>query len=191
VVVAGGHGAPPLPAETSRARMAVSGEAVAQTIEKALAAAKLGHVASYLYPFVYLDPDPAASLDTVREHAAAAAMTYPAVAATFTASGACSVHDQWEERFRNSFHPKRSGDLMLSYRPEYVEDYGQRRGISYGSLYNYDVRTPLCLYGPQFLSGVFEQPVEAVDLAPTLARAIGVASPSSATGRVLSEALIE
>jgi arylsulfatase A-like enzyme len=38
---------------------------------------------------------------------------------------------------------------------------------------------------------VFEQPVEAVDLAPTLARAIGVASPSSAAGRVLSEALIE
>jgi arylsulfatase A-like enzyme len=80
---------------------------------------------------------------------------------------------------------------MLSYRPEYVEDYGQKRGISYGSLYNYDARTPLCLYGPQFLGGVFEQPVEAVDLAPTLARAIGVASPSSAAGRVLSEALIE
>jgi hypothetical protein len=191
LVVAGGHGAPPLPPEASRARMAVNGESVAQTIEKALASAKLGHVAAYLYPFVYLDPDPAISIDTVRDHAAAAAMTYPAVAAAFTASGACSIHDRWEERFRNSFNPKRSGDLMLSYRPEYVEDYGQKRGISYGSLYNYDARTPLCLYGPQFLSGVFEQPVEAVDLAPTLARAIGVASPSSAAGRVLSEALIE
>ena len=39
---------------------------------------------------------------------------------------------------------------MLSYPPEYVEDYGQGRGISYGSLYNYDVRVPLCFYGPQF-----------------------------------------
>jgi arylsulfatase A-like enzyme len=77
---------------------------------------------------------------------------------------------------------------MLSYRPEYVEDFGLMRGISYGSLYNYDIRTPLCFYGPQFRARVFEQPVEAVDIAPTLARAMGVASPSSSTGRVLGEA---
>jgi len=80
---------------------------------------------------------------------------------------------------------------MLSYRPEYVEDYEQGRGISYGSLYNYDASVPLCLYGPQFRSGSFESPVEAVDLAPTLARACGVAPPSSSTGRVLAEALAE
>jgi arylsulfatase A-like enzyme len=77
---------------------------------------------------------------------------------------------------------------MLSYRPEYVEDYGQNRGVSYGSLYNYDVRVPLCFYGPQFRAGAFEAPVESVDVAPTLARAMGVAAPSSSTGRVLAEA---
>ncbi len=77
---------------------------------------------------------------------------------------------------------------MLSYRPEYVEDYGLSRGISYGSLYNYDVRVPLFFYGPQFRSGVIESPVESVDVAPTLARAMGVAVPSSSTGRVLSRA---
>jgi arylsulfatase A-like enzyme len=36
---------------------------------------------------------------------------------------------------------------------------------------------------------VFESPVEAVDVAPTLARVMGVAEPSSAVGRVLGEAL--
>lgn len=80
---------------------------------------------------------------------------------------------------------------MLSYRPEYVEDYEPHRGISYGSLYDYDVRVPLCFYGPQFRAEVFESPVEAVDLAPTLARALGVATPSSAAGRVLGEAFAE
>jgi len=80
---------------------------------------------------------------------------------------------------------------MLSYRPEYVEDYGQGRGISYGSLYNYDVRVPLCLYGPQFRAEVFEDPVESVDVAPTLARLMGVPQPSSSTGRVLGEAFAE
>jgi arylsulfatase A-like enzyme len=84
---------------------------------------------------------------------------------------------------------KRSGDVMLSYRPEYVEDFGAGRGVSYGSLYNYDARVPLIFYGPQFRAGVFESPVEAVDVAPTLARVIGIAEPSSAAGRVLGEAL--
>ena len=71
------------------------------------------------------------------------------------------------------------------------QSYGQGRGISYGSLYNYDTAVPLCLYGPRFRCSVFESPVEAVDLAPTLARVCGVVPPSSSTGRVLAEALAE
>jgi arylsulfatase A-like enzyme len=78
---------------------------------------------------------------------------------------------------------------MLSYQPEYIEDYGAERGGSYGSLYNYDACVPLFFLGPQFRAGVFESPVESVDVTPTLARAIGVAAPSSSTGRVLSQAL--
>jgi arylsulfatase A-like enzyme len=80
---------------------------------------------------------------------------------------------------------------MLAYHPEYIEDYGAGRGVSYGSLYNYDVRVPLFFYGPQFRAGVFEPPVESADVAPTLARAMGVAAPSSSSGRVLGEAFAE
>ena len=106
----------------------------------------------------------------------------PGVSGYFTANGVCSTHDEWEHRFRSSFHPTRSGDVMLSYAPEFVEDYGQTRGISYGSLYNYDVKVPLFLYGPSFRAGSFESPVELVDVAPTLARVLGVASGSSSVG---------
>jgi len=63
--------------------------------------------------------------------------------------------------------------------------------VSYGSLYNYDARVPLCFYGPQFRAGQFEQTVTAIDVAPTLSRALGYAPPSSTTGRVLAEALAE
>jgi arylsulfatase A-like enzyme len=77
---------------------------------------------------------------------------------------------------------------MLSYQPEYVEDYGADRGVSYGSLYNYDACVPLFFFGPPFRAGVLESPVESVDVAPTLARAMGVAAPSTSTGRVLSQA---
>ena len=80
---------------------------------------------------------------------------------------------------------------MLSYRPEYVEDFGQGRGISYGSLYNYDVRVPLCFYGPQFPAGVFESPVESRGRGAHAGARLGVAPPSLRQGRVLGEAFAE
>ena len=80
---------------------------------------------------------------------------------------------------------------MLSYEPESVEDFGAGRGVSYGSLYNYDTRVPLFLYGPQFGRKLIERSIESVDLAPTVARAAGIAAPSSATGKVLVEAYAE
>ena len=187
LVLCAAHGAPPEPPAEARARMAVSGETIAQAIERGL---KEGgrHVEKYVYPFVYLDNGRGSAV--ARLVAASAAMEQPAVAGYLTADGACSVHDDWKKRFRNSFHPQRSGDVMLSYRPEYVEDFGAGRGISYGSLYNYDACVPLGFYGPQFRAGLFEAPVEAVDLAPTLARAMGIAAPSSSVGRVLGEAFM-
>jgi hypothetical protein len=191
LALVGAHGAPPSPSPESRERMAVHGEQVAQTVERVLAASGSGHVEKYVYPFLYLNADGFRDPEPIREAAARAALRHPAVAGYFTAGGACSVHDAWARRFRNSFHATRSGDVMLSYRPEYVESFGQGRGVSYGSLYNYDARVPLCFYGPQFRAGQFEQTVQAVDFAPTLAQAMGVAPPSSSIGRVLGEALAE
>jgi hypothetical protein len=186
----GAHGAPPLPSDETRARMTVDGEGVAQTVDKALSIANLGRVRKYIYPFLYLDPIASRDIESVRIAAGRAAMTNPAVAGFYTAGGYCSVRDAWEVRYRNSFHPRRSGDVMLAYKPEYVEYYGTGRGISYGSLYNYDVRVPLYFFGPQFRAGVYDAPVESTDVAPTLARLIGVDQPSSGVGRVLSEAFV-
>jgi hypothetical protein len=188
LVIAGAHGVPPAPAAEARARMAVAGESVAQTVDRALRAEGAARVTRYLYPFLHLDTSSYWDPEPLRIAAGRAALEHPAVAGFYTAGGYCSTTDGWKERFRNSFHASRSGDVMLSYRPEYVEDYGQGRGISYGSLYNYDVRVPLCFYGPQFHAGVYESPVQSVDVAPTLARAMGVAPPSSSDGRVLGEA---
>lgn len=191
VVVVGAHGAAPEPALEVRDRMAVSGESVAQAVDRHLNSTGMGRVEKYLYPFLYLDSSGFRDPEAVRQEAARAAMEHAAVAGYFTAGGHSSTYSEWQRRFRNSFHPVRSGDVMLSYQPEYVEDYAQGRGISYGSLYDYDVRVPLFLFGPQFRPGVFERPVTSVDVAPTLARLMGVSAPSSSTGRVLGEALIE
>lgn len=189
LVVSAAHGAPPEPPKEARARMAVDGEAVAKLVETALK--NTGRrLEKYLYPFLYLDRKATAGgAETVRLLAADAALAHPAVEGYYTAGGGCTENDEWRQRFQNSFHAKRSGDAMLSYRPEYVEDFGAGRGISYGSLYNYDARVPLFFCGPQFRGGVFDASVEAVDVVPTLARALGIAEPSSSIGRVLTEAL--
>ena len=188
VVLAGAHGAPPEPQRDLRSRMAVQGERIAQQVDRSLAAAGVGRVERYLYPFLYLDPGGSRDPEPIRLLAARTALQNPAIEGYYTAGGACSTRNGWDQRFHNSFHATRSGDVMLSYRPEYVEDYGQGRGVSYGSLYNYDARVPLCFYGPQFKPGVYESPVQSVDVAATLARALGVAPPSSGMGRVLGEA---
>ncbi len=188
LVVVGAHGAPPAPAPEARSRMAVNGELLAQAIQQTLTSRGAGRLDRYLYPFLYLETGGAGNPETMRQAAGRAALDQPAVAAYFTAGGDCSVHDEFQERFRNSFHPQRAGDVMLAYQPEYIEDFGAGRGISYGSLYNYDIQTPLCFYGAQFRAGVYEDPVRAVDLAPTLARAAGVSPTSSSPGRVLGEA---
>ena len=148
------------------------------------------YVGRYVYPFVYLDHaqlrrydiDPARA----RRAAGEAALRHaPGVAAYYTADAACSRSGEWRRRFQNSFHALRCGDLMLAYEPGAVERYGSGQGISYGSMYNYDVQTPLLFYGPQFRAHTVESPVDAVDIAPTLARAMRVAAPSSSSGRVL------
>jgi hypothetical protein len=172
---------------------------VARSIDQALSARydvggrRKQYVERYLYPFLYLRVEQLQrayiDLREARVTAGQAALSVPGVVGYYTADGDCSHSGDWLRRFRNSFHAVRSGDVMLAYGPEYVEDYADGRGVSYGSLYNYDSRVPMILYGTPFIGDVFETPIEPVDLAPTLARVTGTAWPSSASGRVLSEAL--
>ena len=176
----------------------VNGAAVAQAIDKALSdahdvsVAKNRYVERYVYPFVYLNHRQlrryGVDVRAARRMAGEAALrSAPGVAGYYTADGDCSISGGWLRRFQNSFNDVRSGDLMLAYEPNAVEEYGDGRGISYGSLYNYDVQTPLLFYGSQFAARTVERPVELVDIAPTLARALRVAAPSSSMGRVLGE----
>ncbi len=174
----------------------VDGAAVAQAVQTALSSAydvsslKNRYVERFVYPFLYLDHLQLQRYDIdarqARRAAGEAALRAGiGVAAYYTADGDCSLSGEWRRRFQNSFHALRSGDVMLAYEPGAVEDYGGGRGVSYGSLYNYDVQTPLLFYGAQFRAVTVETPVEAVDIAPTLARALRVPAPAASAGRVL------
>ena len=201
LVFTAAHGAPAEPPSHARTGRAIAGEALAQGINRALSdwidkqPVRNKYVEKYVYPFLYLKVDnlrkQGIGIRVARRLAGELALRQPGVAGYYTADGDCSHSGEWRQRFENSFHALRSGDVMLSYEPGDVEEYGTGHGISYGSLYNYDTRVPLFLYGTQFAAQVIERPVESIDLAPTLARAAGVSPPSSSTGEVLADAFAE
>ncbi len=58
-------------------------------------------------------------------------------------------------------------------------------GTSHGSLHDYDRRIPLIFWGPGVEPGVDARPARLVDLAPTLARWLGLDPPEDLDGRVL------
>ena len=91
--------------------------------------------------------------------------------------------------FARAYYPGRSGQIALV--PKQGE-FITRRGIEFmhGSPWDYDVRIPFLLWGPgRVRTGVFGASVAQQDLAPTLARMLGVFLPG-VTGRPLDEALL-
>jgi hypothetical protein len=201
LVFAAAHGAPPEPPAARRAALTIGGESLARTINKSLSdwiektSGKNSYVEKYVYPFLYLKPDAVRQQNVgirgARKLAGELALRQPGVAGYYTADGECSHGGEWRRRFENSFHEVRSGDVMLSYEMGAVEEFSVGRGVSYGSLYNYDTTVPLILYGAQFGKKLIERNIELIDVAPTIARAAGISLPSSATGRTLEEAFAE
>jgi hypothetical protein len=190
-ILTGAHGVPPVAAGK---RKSISSQEIATAVNQALSTefsaqgTRPRYVERYIYPFLYLRREvlTASRVDPglIRRRAGEAALRVPGVSAFYTADGFCSRGPDWTALFRNSFHATRSGDLMLAYAPEYVEAYGER-GISYGSLYNYETRVPLIFFGRAFRSHAAESPCRLVDVAPTVAHLMGSPPPAAAVGRVL------
>ncbi len=85
---------------------------------------------------------------------------------------------------RRSFHPERSGDILLAVKPLVVfgtppTDYP----TGHGTPNAYDRRVPLIFWGP-WKAAQRREPVRIVDLAPTLARELGL-KPGTVDGKAL------
>jgi arylsulfatase A-like enzyme len=88
----------------------------------------------------------------------------------------------------NSFNDKRSGDVFLVSDP-FAVSLPPATGSEHGTPWNYDAQVPLVLWGNTFKPGVYADPVQPIDLAATLAAALGISQPSGAQGRPLVQAL--
>jgi arylsulfatase A-like enzyme len=57
---------------------------------------------------------------------------------------------------------------------------------THGSPHEYDTHVPILVYGPRWVKpGKVDAPVEVADIAPTIARWLGVPPPAAAEGRPL------
>lgn len=116
---------------------------------------------------------------------------HPQVAAVFTKDELIAAQppsgpvDEWTllQRAKASFNAQRSGDLIVLLKP-YISLYQLPKNkdsdytASHGSPWGYDRRVPLVFWWKGIVG--FEQPtaVETVDLAPTLAKIIGLDVPA-------------
>ena len=84
---------------------------------------------------------------------------------------------------RRSFHSARGPDVVFVLAPYVIDK--QPAGSNHGSPYAYDTHVPLVWYGAGVKPGSTRERVGVDDLAPTLARLLGVPPPPRTTGRVL------
>jgi predicted AlkP superfamily pyrophosphatase or phosphodiesterase len=131
------------------------------------------------------------SLDEITQLAGEAALTVPGIARYFTRAqlqrGATSITDPIERRALHGFYPPRSGDLVLITEPfKYL---GDTITATHGTAYSYDTNVPTIIMGAGVTAGRYYEAATPADIAPTLCALMGVTKPSSATGRVLIEAL--
>ena len=120
--------------------------------------------------------------------AAQAAMSVPTVRAAFTRTQFLTgllPHTPLARKAANSYNPKRSGDVFLIPAPFAVVT-GKMTGTNHGTPWNYDAQVPLVFWGRAFRAGTYATPVQPIDLASTLAAALGVTQPSAAQSRPLS-----
>ncbi len=123
--------------------------------------------------------------------AAEAAATLPGVRAAFTRSQLATGNlpdSPLARKASNSFNSKRSGDVFLILDPYAVPVTGATE-TTHGSPWNYDAQVPLVFWGAAFKPGTYADSTQPIDLAPTIAVALGLAQPSGAQGNALVEAL--
>ncbi len=99
-----------------------------------------------------------------------------------------SAGTPFDDQFRRSYDPGRSGDLFAIMGKNVLLGEAPP-GTSHGTLWDYDARVPLVFWGRGVAAGRFDTPSATVDLAPTLGRLLGLDYPPGDGAAVRLEAL--
>lgn len=92
------------------------------------------------------------------------------------------------ELYRNSFHPLRGPDIYLRF-AQYTLVRKSKFGTAHGTPYPYDTDVPIVFVSKITVAGRNDERVKTVDVAPTLARLLGVIPPKDIDGQPLAKVL--
>jgi Type I phosphodiesterase / nucleotide pyrophosphatase len=104
-------------------------------------------------------------------------------------SGADTAADPVARRWLHEIAPDAGVALMVTLRPYAIWSDGNAATAQHGQPSDVDAHVPLMLWGERIRSGTYPGRVGEVDLAPTLARLLGLTPAEPVDGRVLVEAL--
>ena len=103
-----------------------------------------------------------------------------------TNAAALATRQRFLEMFARAYVPGRTGQLLIVPREgDIITRPDPDVAFMHGSPWAYDVSIPLMFVGPAVRTGLYSMPAVQQDVAPTLAAALGVRMPPTATGRVL------
>jgi predicted AlkP superfamily pyrophosphatase or phosphodiesterase len=200
IILTADHGAPPTPQFAREHRLSEIGplmKAIPEHLEKFLSA-KVGAgpwVASFDGFTLNLNRATLArhKLDAARaaEMAAEALKAMPGIHTVFRREELQNgklPRTPVARKAANSFHARRSGDLLIIPEPFAVPSESETETM-HGSPWTYDTHVPLILWGSAFKPGTYVTPCKVIDLVPTLTAPLGVSLPAGSEGRPLSPAL--
>jgi predicted AlkP superfamily pyrophosphatase or phosphodiesterase len=200
VTLSGDHGVAPTPAFIKEHRLglgSIKRESMKEAVAGALASAygQGNWVESVSAGWIYLNEEAFAKrgVDIAAAEAlvARAATSVEGVRAAFTRTQLMEGDVQNSplgRKVSNSFMAERSGNVFIVLEPFTMAGV-QETQTTHGSPWDYDAQVPILLWGSGFEPGVYASPCQTIDLAPTLAVALGLTQPSGAQGRPLTEAL--
>jgi hypothetical protein len=103
-----------------------------------------------------------------------------------TDASAPATRERFLEMFARAYFPGRTGQLLIVPREgDIITRPDPDVPYMHGSPWAYDVSIPLMFVGPAVNAGSYSMPAAQQDVAPTLAAALGVRMPPTATGQVL------
>ena len=123
------------------------------------------------------------NLDEMQSKVAAFALQFRGVAQAIT--GAAMQNNHYAggalQKIQNGYYPKHSGDIVINLMPGWIEEEENKVSLT-GSIYEYDTHVPLMFYGAGIRRETIHTPVCITNVAPTLARILGVSRPDASTG---------
>jgi arylsulfatase A-like enzyme len=189
VVLTSDHGVAPVP-EVSRARGQEAGrldiKALIGAIDGELDAAlgPANWIAGWKTPGLELDPKLRSKVTApVFERVRMAAMKQPGVADLLWGPGLpAGTTTSAGQLFRNGYFPMRSDDLIVVTKPWWTYSPADKTG--HASVYLYDRAVPLVFFGAGVKKGAAGD-AEAIDVAPTFAKLLGIPAPAATRGHAL------